>query len=172
MAHDCRSGLMLWLLVGTPFQDKLSKVAIPFTIRPLRSWTGSFPADEADVLDAMLKTVLDHGIIPVDASRKAILLPHEPACIPFFGRLEDKANACLVALAFHTVQSTPMTLEAYPSGLPETDSIGSLIGTSRQFLSGIAIKMVSNPACSGTRGVGIETSFDNLYRKLAFSCVP
>ena len=94
-----------------------------------------------------------------DESGKPIVLPHEPARMPFFRSLEDKTQPLCVVLAFHAVQTPPCALETNPAGLPKTHPIGSLIGTGCQLLRRVALKMISNPGRSGTGRIGVQRIF-------------
>jgi hypothetical protein len=109
---------MLWFLIGDALQSKLSIIAIAFTACSLCLWAGSAATDKADVLDAPIKPMFDHGIIPIDESGETILLPHEVARIPFFRRLEHKTQPLFVRLALDAIKATPAALKPYLLGLP------------------------------------------------------
>src|SRR5947209_13761030 len=117
-ANPCRSCLVLWLLIGKPLQSKLRIVAIPLTIRSLCLLSACPTTKKAYILDPLIQAMLDHRIIPIDESRKMILLPHQITRIPFFWGLEDKPQPLFVGLALHAVQPSPFTLKPDGSSLP------------------------------------------------------
>ncbi len=78
---------MLGLVVGHSFQNQLHEVAGAFSIRSLGSGTGSAASDQAGVLDFLVQTMLEDGIVPVNESLKLILLPQQEALRAFCRRL-------------------------------------------------------------------------------------
>src|SRR5260221_5699623 len=68
------SRLIFWLLVGgSALYDQMDIVAIALAIGALGSWTGRLATYEPCVLDAMVQSIFDHRIIPVDEGRQTVL---------------------------------------------------------------------------------------------------
>ncbi len=132
--------LVLGFLIGNALQGQLSVVAIPLAIGPLSLWARGTPTQQTHKLDGMAQAMLDNRIMPVNESRKTVLLEDQKALIAFGGVVQDKVNALLIGLALDTVQATTTALEANFLGLAQADAIGGLIGTGRELLCGIAIK--------------------------------
>jgi hypothetical protein len=87
----------------------------------------------------------DHLIVPSDHGRQLVLLPDQPAAIALLWRLEDKAQAGIVALVLDTVQSPAFALKAHPAGLARTDAVEGVIGTAGQRLGQHGIQVLGQP---------------------------
>ena len=68
-------------------------------------------------LDAVGEAVGDHGILPVDEGREAIVLPDEHPLVSFGRVLQVKTQAGIVALVLDAGKPTAPTAEAHPPGL-------------------------------------------------------
>ena len=86
-ANRVASHRMLGLVVGHPREGQLHEVAVALTIRSLGSGTGGAASDQAGVLDLLVETMRDCGIVPVNDGLKLVLFPHQVAVMAFFGRL-------------------------------------------------------------------------------------
>ncbi len=59
--------------------------------------------EQAHVLDALLQSVVDHLVLPVDQGRDPLAVPNQPTLVAFGSRLQVKAQARGVGLALDRV---------------------------------------------------------------------
>src|SRR5258708_1985529 len=86
------SRLIFWLLlVGGARESQLHGVAVALAVRAFGTRTGRLTTHQPCVLDAVVQSIFDHRVIPVDNRGQTVLAPHQPPLVPLFGRLEHKA---------------------------------------------------------------------------------
>jgi hypothetical protein len=120
---------------------------------------GGWLAQQAHVLDALLESVVDHLVLPVDQGRDPLAVPTEPALGAVRSRLQVEAQARGVGLALHRVQASTLAAKAHPAGLTYADAIGRLVGPTRQLLGHEAVDMGSQPAGAQALGRLVQAVF-------------
>src|SRR5438132_8457632 len=113
-------------------------------------------AQQTHIFDAVLQTIPDHTIAPINESWDAVVAPDQPSSVALFATLEHKAQASVVALAFHAIESASLALEAHSLRLAQTDPIDRLIGPGRQRLGHCGIDVIGNPTAIGLFGKGMQ----------------
>ncbi len=83
-ADDIPADPVLGLVVGYAFQCELHQVAKALCIGPLCLWAAGLAPDEPRIFDALIQSVLDQRVVPVDAGGEPIVLPDHVAVIALF----------------------------------------------------------------------------------------
>ena len=115
--------------------------------------------EQTYVLDALLQSVVDHLVLPVDQDRDLLAVPTEPALVAVRTLLQVKAQPRGVGLALDRVQAATFAAKAHPAGLAHADPIGRLVGAARQLLGHEAVDVLGEPAGAQAFGRLVQAVF-------------
>ena len=143
---------VLGFVQGITFENELCRVHEASAVGSLRLGRGRPMPDQAHILDALLQSVVDHFVFPLDQGRDLVAVPTEPALVAVRTRLHEKAQPRAVGLPLDRVQTSTFATKAHPSSLANTHPIGCLVGAAGQLLRHEAVDVLSEPA--GTQAFG------------------
>ena len=143
---------VLGFVQGITFENELCRVHEASAVGSLRLGRGRPMPDQAHILDALLQSVVDHFVFPLDQGRDLVAVPTEPALVAVRTRLHEKAQPRAVGLPLDRVQTSTFATKAHPSSLANTHPIGCLVGAASQLLRHEAVDVLSEPA--GTQAFG------------------
>ena len=95
---------ILGLLQGVPLENELHTVHEAPTVGALCQVRGCPMPEQTHVLDALLQSVVDHLVLPVDQDREMFVIPTEPAQAAFGTLLQVKAQSRGVGLALDRIK--------------------------------------------------------------------
>ena len=136
---------VLGFVVGCACQHQLHDVPISLAVGALCAWAGGLAAHQPGVFDRVRQTMGDHRVIPIDERGKVVVVPQQKATMPFFGRLEHKAQARVVALVLDARKPAATTLEAHPTRLAHADAVQRPVGAGGQCLGQHGIQVLGQP---------------------------
>jgi hypothetical protein len=114
--------------------------------------------EQTHIFDAMLQSILDHRVLPINQGAQSVVFPDQSALIPFCWRLEHETQARIGALVFETGKSASPTLKAHAPSLAHTDAIEGAVGAGGERLSQHRIQVLGHPrdpqvSCEPVKGV-------------------
>jgi hypothetical protein len=145
-SYHALAGHVCGLLQRMTFENELHRIHTAAAVGASCLGRGGWLAQQAHVLDALLQSVVDDFVLPVDQGRDLLAVPTEPALVAVCTRLQLKAQARGVGLAFDRVQASTFAAKAHPPCLAHADPIGRLVGPTRQLLGHEAVDVRSRPA--------------------------
>src|SRR6266849_2303350 len=122
---------VLWFLQRMAFENKLHRVHEAPAVGASCLGRGGSLTEQAHVLDALLQSVVDHLVLPVDQGRDLLAVPTEPALVALRSRLQLEAQPRGVGLALDGVQASSFAAKEHAPGLTYADAIGRLGGPTR-----------------------------------------
>lgn|GEM_PF-2609322 len=146
------TGQVLGFLQGMTFENELHREREAAAVGSLPLGRGRLMPDQAHILDALLQSVVDHFVFPLDQGRDLVAVPTEPALVALRTRLQVKAQSRGVGLALDSVQTSSFAPIAHPTSLAHADPIGRLVGAAGQLLRHEAVDVLGEPA--GTQAFG------------------
>jgi len=145
-SYHALAGHVFGFLQGMTFENELHRIHKAAAVGASCLGRGGALAQQAHVLDALLQSVVDHLVLPVDQGRDPLAVPTEPALVAVSSRLQVEAQPRGVCLALDRVQASTFAAKAHPAGLAHADPIGRLVGPTRQLLGHEAVDVLSEPA--------------------------
>ena len=147
------------LLQRVPLENELHTVHEAPTVGTLCQGRGCPMPEQTYVLDALLQSVVDRLVLPVNQDRDLLAVPTEPAQVAFGSLLQVKAQPRSVGLALDRVQAATFAAKAHPASLAHADPIGCLIGAAGQLLGHEAVDVLGEPTGAQALGRLVQAVF-------------